>query len=73
MTKKGDLEIEFNEVTSKLPKSLHTYIVKQPYSEYTYQNQSVWRYVMRLNLNYLRKYAHELYHKLTQESAILEH
>ena len=55
MTKKGDLEIEFNEVTSKLPKSLHPYIVKQPYSEYTYQNQSVWRYVMRLNLNYLRK------------------
>ena len=25
MTKKGDLEIEFNEVTSKLPKSLHPY------------------------------------------------
>ena len=61
MTKKGDLEIEFNEVTSKLPKSLHPYIVKQPYSEYTYQNQSVWRYVMRLNLNYLRKYAHDSY------------
>ena len=61
MTKKRDLEIEFNEVTSKLPTSLHTYIVKQPYSEYTYQNQSVWRYVMRLNLNYLRKYAHDSY------------
>ena len=61
MTKKGDLEIEFNEVTSKLPKSLHPYIVKQPYGEYTYQNQSVWRYVMRLNLKYLRKYAHDSY------------
>ena len=44
MTKKGDLEIEFNEVTSKLPKSLHPYIVKQPYSEYTYQNQSRQRF-----------------------------
>ncbi len=61
MKKKTDLEIEFNEVTSKLPKSLHPFIVKQPYSEYTCQNQSVWRYVMRLNIDFLRKFAHESY------------
>ena len=31
MSKSSKAEIEFNEVTSKLPKSLHTFIVKQPY------------------------------------------
>ena len=53
--------IEFNEVTAKLPESLHPFIVKQPYSEYTAQNQAVWRYVMRLNVDYLKKVAHESY------------
>ena len=54
MPKDKDLEIEFNEVTSKLPKSLHAFIVKQPYTEYTFQNQAVWRYVMRLNVDFLK-------------------
>ena len=53
--------IEFNEVTAKLPENLHPFIVKQPYSEYTAQNQAVWRYVMRLNVDYLKKVAHESY------------
>ena len=61
MSKKTDLEIEFNEVTSKLPKSLHSFIVKQPYTEYTFQNQAVWRYVMRLNVDFLKNVAHESY------------
>ena len=61
MLNKIDLEIEFNEVTSKLPKSLHSFIVKQPYTEYTFQNQAVWRYVMRLNVDFLKNVAHESY------------
>lgn len=61
MSKDRDLEIEFNEVTLKLPRSLHAFIVKQPYSEYTYQNQAVWRYVMRLNIDFLKTVAHESY------------
>ena len=61
MSNKIDLEIEFNEVTSKLPKSLHSFIVKQPYNEYTFQNQAVWRYVMRLNVDFLKNVAHESY------------
>ena len=61
MSKDRDLEIEFNEVTSKLPRSLHAFIVKQSYSEYTYQNQAVWRYVMRLNIDFLKSLAHESY------------
>ena len=47
-------QIEFNSVTKKLPKHLHKFIVKQPYDEYTAQNQAVWRYVMRLSVNYLK-------------------
>jgi phenylalanine-4-hydroxylase len=54
-------KIELNSVTKKLPKHLHQYIVKQPYSEYTAQNQAVWRYVMRLNVAYLSNVAHQSY------------
>ena len=51
----------FNEITKRLPKHLHQFIVKQPYEDYTAQNQAVWRYVMRLNTDYLSKVAHESY------------
>ena len=53
--------MELNSVTEKLPKYLHKFIVKQPYEEYTAQNQAVWRYVMRLNINSLKKIAHNCY------------
>ncbi|NVJ89294.1 MAG: aromatic amino acid hydroxylase [Flavobacteriaceae bacterium] len=55
------LHFELNEVTRKLPKHLHKFIVRQPYEEYTYQNQAVWRYVMRMNIDYLSKVAHQSY------------
>ena len=54
---------ELNEVTKKLPKHLHKFIVKQPYNEYTAQNQAVWRYVMRINVDYLGRVAHNSYLK----------
>jgi len=53
--------LELNSVTKKLPKYLHKFIVKQPYEEYTAQNQAVWRYVMRLNVNSLKRIAHDCY------------
>ncbi|MFV0249229.1 MAG: aromatic amino acid hydroxylase [Tenacibaculum sp.] len=56
-----ETHFELNEVTKKLPKHLHKFIVKQPYEQYTAQNQSVWRYVMRINLAYLREVAHNSY------------
>ena len=56
-----DTHFEINEVTKKLPKHLHKFIVKQPYEEYTPQNQAVWRYVMRMNVDYLSSVAHESY------------
>ncbi len=56
-----ELHFELNEVTKKLPKHLHKFVVKQPYEEYTSQNQAVWRYVMRMNVDYLSKVAHKSY------------
>ncbi|UCE93254.1 MAG: aromatic amino acid hydroxylase [Flavobacteriaceae bacterium] len=50
-----------NRVLDKLPYHLRDFIVKQPYDEYTFQNQAVWRYVMRKNMDYLSKVAHESY------------
>lgn len=56
-----ELHFELNEVTKKLPKHLHKFVVKQPYEEYTSQNQAVWRYVMQMNVDYLSKVAHKSY------------
>lgn len=53
--------LKWNTVTKRLPKHLHEFIVKQPYEQYTAQNQAVWRYVMRLNTNFLPTVAHSYY------------
>ncbi|MEL4456628.1 aromatic amino acid hydroxylase [Lutimonas vermicola] len=50
-----------NSVLEKLPYHLRDFILKQPYDEYTWQNQAVWRYVMRKNMDYLSEVAHESY------------
>ena len=55
------LHFDLNKVTSKLPEHLHKFIVNQPYDEYTPQNQAVWRYVMRMNIDYLSRVAHKSY------------
>lgn len=57
----SEKKLELNRVTKRLPKHLLKFIVKQPYEEYTAQNQAVWRYVMRLNIDYLKKTAHNYY------------
>lgn len=65
-----ETHFEVNEVTKKLPKHLHKFIVKQPYDEYTAQNQAVWRYVMRMNVDYLSKVAHSSYIEGLQKTGI---
>ena len=59
-----------NNVTKKLPKHLHKFVVRQPYEEYTAQNQAVWRYVMRMNVDYLSKVAHKSYIKGLKKTGI---
>ena len=50
-----------NAIISKLPKHLRSFIIDQNYNRYTSQDQAVWRYVMRQNINYLGKVAHQSY------------
>jgi phenylalanine-4-hydroxylase len=53
--------IETNPLLERLPKHLKQFIKPQDYSDYTPINQAVWRYVMRKNVDYLSKVAHESY------------
>ena len=55
------MNFKSNKIISRLPKHLQSFVIRQPYNEYTSQNQAVWRYVMRKNIDYLSKVAHESY------------
>jgi len=59
-----------NSVLNKLPYHLRDFILKQPYDSYTAQNQAVWRYVMRKNMDYLKSTAHESYISGLQKAGI---
>ena len=59
-----------NSVLMKLPNHLRCFIRKQPYDEYTAQNQAVWRYVMQKNIAYLTGIAHKSYLEGIKEAGI---
>lgn len=50
-----------NEILVKLPEHLKQFINNQDYDAYTPIDQAVWRYVMRKNVDYLSKVAHDSY------------
>lgn len=50
-----------NPLLDKLPAHLKQFIKPQNYEDYSPINQAVWRYVMRKNVDYLSKVAHESY------------
>lgn len=52
---------ENNPLLERLPAHLKQFIKPQDYADYTPINQAVWRYVMRKNVSYLSKVAHESY------------
>lgn len=56
-----DTHFESNPLLEKLPNHLRQFIKAQDYDEYTPINQAVWRYVMRKNVDYLSRVAHESY------------
>jgi phenylalanine-4-hydroxylase len=62
--------IESNELLDRLPPHLKQYIKPQNYAHYTPINQAVWRYVMRKNVAYLSKVAHESYLEGLQKTGI---
>ncbi len=53
--------MEPNPILEKLPRHLLDLAIEQPFNEYTAQDHAVWRYVMRRNVSYLSKVAHESY------------
>ncbi|MGW1454997.1 aromatic amino acid hydroxylase [Salegentibacter agarivorans] len=54
-------KVESNAILDRLPAHLQQYIKPQNYDDYTPVNHAVWRYVMRKNVDYLSKVAHESY------------
>jgi len=61
---------ESNPILDKLPKHLKQYIKPQNYEDYTAIDQAVWRYVMRKNVDYLSKVAHQSYVEGLQKTGI---
>ncbi|WP_047248056.1 aromatic amino acid hydroxylase [Maribacter thermophilus] len=55
------MSYESNPILDKLPKHLKQYIKPQNYEDYTAIDQAVWRYVMRKNVDYLSRVAHDSY------------
>lgn len=56
-----ETHFESNPLIDRLPAHLKQFIKPQNYDDYTPINQAVWRYVMRKNVDYLSKVAHESY------------
>lgn len=56
-----ETHFESNPLIDRLPKHLKQFIKPQDYDDYTPINHAVWRYVMRKNVDYLSKVAHESY------------
>ncbi len=54
-------EITSNPLLDRLPPHLKQFMKPQDYEQYTPINQAVWRYVMRKNIDFLSKVAHESY------------
>jgi len=53
--------IETNPLIERLPPHLKQFIKPQNYELYTYQDQAVWRHVMRKNVEFLSTVAHNSY------------
>ncbi len=66
----ASMEYQSNELIERLPKHLKQFIKSQDYDHYTPINQAVWRYVMRKNVDYLSKVAHESYMDGLQKTGI---
>lgn len=55
------MSYESNPILDRLPTHLRQYIKPQNYEDYSPVDQAVWRYVMRKNVDYLSKVAHQSY------------
>ncbi len=55
------MSFQSNYILDKLPKDLKQYIKPQNYEDYSSIDQAVWRYVMRKNVDFLQRVAHDSY------------
>lgn len=62
---------ESNELIDRLPPHLKQFIKPQNYEDYTPINQAVWRYVMRKNVDYLSRVAHDSFLEGLTKTGIL--
>ena len=51
----------YESVLETIPIHLQSYVVEQKYNRYSAQDQAVWRYIMRKNLDFLSRHAHPSY------------
>ncbi|MFY8189026.1 MAG: aromatic amino acid hydroxylase [Flavobacterium sp.] len=65
-----DTHFESNPLIDRLPPHLKQFIKPQNYDDYTPINQAVWRYVMRKNIDYLSRVAHDSYLEGLQKTGI---
>ncbi|MFY8068781.1 MAG: aromatic amino acid hydroxylase [Flavobacterium sp.] len=65
-----ETHFESNPLIDRLPKHLKQFIKPQVYEDYTPINQAVWRYVMRKNVAYLSKVAHNSYLEGLQKTGL---
>ena len=65
-----ETHFESNPLIDRLPKHLKQFIKPQVYEDYTPINQAVWRYVMRKNVDYLSKVAHNSYSDGLQKTGL---
>jgi phenylalanine-4-hydroxylase len=65
-----ETHFESNPLIDRLPEHLKQFIKPQVYEDYTPINQAVWRYVMRKNVDYLSKVAHNSYSEGLQKTGL---
>ena len=63
--------IQSNPILDRLPKHLKQFIKPQNYKDYSAIDQAVWRYVMRKNVDFLKKVAHKSYLEGLKQTGIL--
>ena len=51
----------YENILERIPVHLKSYVVDQNYDRYSAQDQAVWRYIMRKNIDFLSKHAHPSY------------
>lgn len=59
-----------NPVLDRLPRHLFKLVIDQPFNSYTWQDHSIWRYVMRQNIDFLKDKVHSAYLEGLQKTGI---